>query len=446
MAAARPTVLAAAVVGLLVGPVQAQGLGIVAEQFVLPNGLQVVVIPDARAPAVTQMLWIRAGSSDEPPGQSGAAHFLEHLMFKGTARFPGDFSARIAALGGSDNAFTSNDHTVYVQRVAAEHLPTVMELEADRMTGVVLDAPALEAERGVIVEERGLRTESEPAAILQEQMQAALWLNHPDGRPVIGWRHEIDALALPDLTAFHRARYVASNAVLVLAGDVTSERARALAAQHFGPLPSVPVPTRFRPLEPPQLAARHLTYRDDRVRQPLLLRSYIAPERQAGDQRQAAALAVLAALLAGSTTAELDRRLIHGDGTAVAVNAGYSGTGVDQQAFSLSLIPAEGVSLDEAEQRLDAALADFIKDGPRADDLDRVRIAVRASEIYQRDSQQSLAYSYGAAVSAGLTLDDVAAWPEALLAVTAGDVRDAAARVLDPRQSVTGWLLPGTAP
>lgn len=259
--------------------------------YTLDNGLELVVIEDHRAPVVTQMLWYRVGSADEPQGASGAAHFLEHLLFKATDDLAaGEFSATVAANGGSDNAFTSTDYTAYFQRVAADRLPLMMEMEAERMNDLRLTDADIETERQVIVEERNQRTESNPGALAREQMNAAQYLNHPYGAPVIGWMHEIEELGHDEVRAVYDAYYAPGNATLVVAGDVEPAAVLALAEEHYGALPAEEgLPERARPQEPPQRAARRLSYEDPRVSQPYLLRGYLAPERDSGDQRAAAA-------------------------------------------------------------------------------------------------------------------------------------------------------------
>ncbi|MCE8469529.1 insulinase family protein, partial [Rhodovulum sulfidophilum] len=238
--------------------------------FTLQNGMEVVVIEDHRAPVVVQMVWYKVGAADEPPGKSGIAHFLEHLMFKGTdAVGPGDFSKIVEENGGSDNAFTSWDYTAYFQRVAADRLDLMMQIEADRMTGLKLSEEDVATERNVILEERNQRTENDPGALFSEQRRAAQYLNHPYGIPIIGWRHEMEGLSRADALSYYRTYYAPNNAVLVVAGDVEPDAVRAMAEAHYGPLaPSETLPPRLRPQEPPQLAARHLTYDDPRVAQP----------------------------------------------------------------------------------------------------------------------------------------------------------------------------------
>lgn len=412
-------------------------------EFTLNNGLQVVVIEDHRAPVVTQMLWYKTGRADEPAGQSGIAHFFEHLMFKGTDTVAaGEFSAIVAANGGSDNAFTSNDYTAYFQRIAADKLPDMMRLEADRMANLNLSAENVATELRVILEERAQRVESEPSALFREQLSAAQYLNHPYGIPVIGWRHEMQGLSREKALAFYKTHYAPNNAILVVAGDVDPAQVKTLAQTHYGPLPpSTTLPPRIRPAEPPQLAARRLQMADSRVAQPYISRSYLAPERNAGDQTQAAALTILARILGGSgTTSVLARALQFDSQTAVYTSAAYDGTAVDPTTFGLVVVPSAGVSLTDAEAALDAALAKFMAQGVNADDLARIKTQIRAEQIYARDNVGDLARMYGAALAVGLTVQDVQDWPAVLDAVTARDVMNAASQVLRAETSVTGWL------
>lgn len=429
---------------LMLAPLAALAEGVTT--FRLDNGLEAVVIEDHRAPVVVQMVWYRAGAADEARGQTGVAHFLEHLMFKGTDHLaPGELSKTVEANGGSDNAFTSYDYTAYYQRVAADRLDLVMGMEADRMRGLKLSPDDWATELQVIVEERAQRTDSDPSALFAEQMQAAQFLNHPYGAPVIGWPDEMRALTREDALAWYRRFYAPNNAVLVVAGDVTPEQVRALAEKHYGPLaPTEGLAPRHRVAEPPQLAARRMQMSDPRVAQPTLRRSYLAPARKAGDQRQAAALTVLAEVLGGSAqTSVLGRTLaLSAQPSALHVAAWYDGDALDYGGFDLALVPVDGLDPVQAEAALDAALAQFLKDGVDPAQLDRIRTQLRAAEIYKRDSAMAQAQEYGTALTTGLTVADVQAWPDALAAVTVEDVMAAARQVLDPAQSVNGWLLP----
>lgn len=414
--------------------------------FRLDNGLEVVVIEDHRAPVVTNMVWYRTGSADEKAGESGVAHFLEHLMFQGTQDTkPGDFAATVSALGGSNNAFTSYDYTAYYERVAADKLDMMLGMEADRMVNLNLSQPIVDNERQVILEERSQRVDSNPGAQFMEQQSAAQFMNSPYRRPVIGWREEMEALSREDALDHYTTFYAPNNAILVVAGDVTPDAVRDMAQKHFGGLqPSTTIPPRERPQEPPQLAARRLTFHDPRVAQPYVMRTYLAPERNAGDQTQAAALQVLAALVGGDpTTSVLAQKLQFGDAPkAIYTMASYDGTSVDPTTFTLGVVPADGVSLQEAEDAMDQVLADFVAEGVDAAQLDRIKTQLRASDIYDRDDSNGLAQRYGAALAVGLTVKDVQDWPQILQSVTAEQVLVAARDVLDRRQSVTGWLQP----
>ena len=411
--------------------------------FTLDNGLEVVVIEDHRAPVVVQMIWYKAGAADEPPGKSGIAHFLEHLMFKGTEKVaPNAFSALVEAQGGDDNAFTSWDYTSYFQRIAADRLDMVMEMEADRMRNLRLLPEDVDTERQVILEERAQRTDSDPGSLLNEQMRAAQFQNHKYGTPIIGWRHEMEGLSRDDALAWYSRYYAPNNAILIVAGDVTPDAVRALAEKHYGPLaPSEGIAPRARPQEPPQLAERRITLTDDRVSNPYVMRTYLAPERDPGAQQDAAALTILAALLGGDgQTSHLARALQFDSPTAVYTAAFYDGTSIDDATFGLVVVPSPGVTLAEAEAALDAALADFLKNGPDPAAFDRIKTQIRAGEIYAKDSVQGLANTYGEELAIGLTVQDVQDWDNILDAVTIDDVKSAAARVLDRRSAVTGWL------
>ncbi|MBN8632125.1 MAG: insulinase family protein [Rhodobacterales bacterium] len=411
--------------------------------FTLDNGLNVVVIEDHRAPVVVQMIWYRVGAADEPAGHSGIAHFLEHLMFKGTEKVaPNAFSGIVEAQGGDDNAFTSWDYTAYFQRIAADRLDLVMEMEADRMRNLRLTEDDVTTERQVILEERAQRTDTDPGALLMEQMRAAQFLNTPYGVPVIGWRHEMEALSRDDALSYYERFYAPNNATLVIAGDVTPDKVKVLAEKYYGPLkPSEGIVPRIRPQEPPQLTERRMVLEDERVSEPYVFRTYLAPERDPGNQREAAALTVLAELLGGNgQTSVLARALQFDTQVAVYSSAFYDGTSIDDATFGLMVMPAQGVTLEKAEAEMDRVLAEFLEKGPDPAALERIRTQVRAGEIYARDNVESLANRYGQELSVGLTMTDIEGWDEALAAVTAEDVMAAAHKVLDRRNAVTGWL------
>ncbi len=413
--------------------------------YTLDNGMDVVVIEDHRAPVVVHMVWYRRGSADEPVGQSGVAHFLEHLLFKATENMAaGELSETVAANGGSDNAFTNYDYTAYFQRVAADRLPLMMQMEADRMVNLRLTEADIATERDVILEERNMRTENKPSALAREQMMAAQYLNHRYGVPVIGWKHEMETLDLEDAQSFYDLYYSPNNAILVVAGDVEPGDVFRLAEEYYGPIPAEEnLPERLRSQEPPQTAARRLTFVDPRVSQPYVSRSYLAPERDSGAQQKAAALVYLAELIGGSPfSSALGQALQFDTQTAVYTGAGYSGTSLDDTTFSLSVVPATGVSLEDAETAMDDVIAAFLSNDIDPEKMEAIRTQLRASQIYARDNVQGLAQRYGVALTSGLTVEDVQAWPDILDAVTTEDVKAVAAEVLDPRRSVTMWIAP----
>ncbi|KEJ97337.1 zinc protease [Pseudosulfitobacter pseudonitzschiae] len=410
--------------------------------FELENGMQVVVVEDHRAPVVTHMVWYKAGSADEPKGSSGVAHFLEHLLFKATDNMAaGELSATVAANGGRDNAFTSYDYTAYYQRIAADRLGLMMKMEADRMENLRLTPENIETERDVIIEERNMRTENNPRALFGEQMSAAQYLNHRYGVPVIGWMHEMQTLDLDDALNFYDIYYSPNDAILVVAGDVDPAEVRTLAEKYYGVIPAEPnLPERVRTQEPPQTAARRVIFRDPRVAQPYVNRSYLAPERDAGDQKDAAALTILAEILGGGTTSYLAEKLQFDTQVAVYSGAFYSGVSLDDTTFDLIVVPGPDVSLQQAEDAMDAALSSFMKDGVDAEQLERIKLQLRAQQIYARDDADGVANRYGAALASGLTVADVQDWPDVLQAVTADDIMAVAKKVLRIEGSVTGWL------
>ncbi len=411
--------------------------------FTLENGMQVVVIEDHRAPVVQHMVWYRAGSADEPIGQSGVAHFLEHLLFKATDTLEaGELSATVAANGGRDNAFTSYDYTAYFQRVASDRLDLMMQMESDRMVNIRLTGRDIETEREVILEERNQRTDSEPRSLFREQMNAAQYLNHRYGQPIIGWRHEMEELDMEDALSFYGTYYAPNNAILVVSGDVTPDEVRSLAEKHYGKIPANPdLPERMRSQEPPQTAARRLVYKDARVAQPYMQRSYLAPERDSGAQEQAAALYLLAELLGGGSTSYLTNALQFDQQVAVYTGAFYSGVSLDDTTFDFLIVPGADVSLEEAEAALDETFARFLEEGVDESQLERIKLQLRASEIYARDNVDGIANRYGRALTSGLTIEDVQAWPQILQSVTADEIIAVAREVLRPEVSVTGWMM-----
>jgi zinc protease len=411
--------------------------------FTLDNGLEVVVVPDRRAPVVTHMVWYKVGAADETPGKSGLAHFLEHLMFKGTAKNPiGKFSQTVAFVGGQENAFTTQDYTGYFQRVSKENLKTLMEFESDRMTGLVLTDEAVAPELKVVLEEQNQRVANNPRARLSEQIDAALYLNHPYGKPVIGWRHEIQKLNREEALAFYRRFYTPNNAVLVVAGDVTTDEIKTLTAATYGKVPKVAeIGPRHRPQEPAQVAPRHVTLADARVQQPSLHRAYLVPSSTTAKAGESEALEVLSFILGHGTTSRLYRTLVVERELAIGAGGYYNGTSLDASQFTVYGSPKPGVTLPKLEDAVDAVIDDIVANGVSPDEVERAKNRLIADTVYAQDSQATMARWYGAALTTGSTVEAVQTWPDRLRAVTADAVNAAAKAWLDKRRSVTGYLI-----
>ncbi len=417
--------------------------------FTLANGLQVVVIPDHRTPVVTHMLWYKVGSADETPGKSGLAHFLEHLMFKGTDKHPaGEFSKTVLRIGGNENAFTSTDYTGYFQRVPREQLAKMMEFEADRMTGLVLKDENVLPERDVVLEEFNMRVANNPDARLTEQIMAALYLNHPYGRPVIGWRQEIEKLDREDALAFYKRFYAPNNAILVIAGDVEPKDIRAMVERTYGGIPAQPAISahRVRPQEPVPAAPRTVTLSDPRVEQTSVRRYYLVPSANTAAAGESQALDVLAQLMGSGSNSYLYRALVIDKQLAVSAGAGYQGTSLDPTQFVISVSPKPGVEFSQIEQVIDGVIADVGRNPARSEDLERVKTQLIAEAIYAQDNQATLARWYGGALTSGLSIDDIRSWPDRIRAVTAEQVREAAQKWLDKKRSVTGYLIKDATP
>jgi zinc protease len=411
--------------------------------YTLANGLQVVVVENHRAPIVTHMVWYRVGAADEPAGKSGIAHLLEHLMFKGTPSVPpGEFSKLVARLGGRDNAFTSYDYTAYYQNVAADRLEKVMALEADRMRNLTLDEQNFQTERAVVMEERRSRTDNNPQALLTERVEAALFLNHPYRKPVIGWSSEIAGLTREDALEFYKRWYAPNNAILVVAGDVQPDKVRQLAETYYGPLKPEQLPPRLRAEEPPQVAARAVSLADPRVQQANFSRTYMAPSYTAPDKAQAYALEVLAEIMGGGATSRLYKALAVEQGLATNASAWYDPTALNQTTFGIAATPRPGVDIPKLQAAVDAQVKLVLDKGITPAEVERAKARLKAQVAYARDNLHTGARVLGEALTTGETVEDVEAWPSRIAAVTPEQVNAAARAVLDDRASVTGILLP----
>lgn len=412
--------------------------------FTLDNGLEVVVIPDHRAPIVTQMVWYKVGSADEPPGKSGIAHFFEHLMFKATKNHAaGEFDRAVSEIGGSNNAFTSYDYTAYHETVSPEALGTMMVFEADRMRNLVLNEEVIGTERDVILEERRERIDNDPQALLSEELDTTLWQNQPYRIPVIGWMQEMQQLNLADARAFYERYYAPNNAVLVVAGDVQPDQVRVLAEGTFGKVARGPdLPPRIRPVEPEQNTRRTVTLADERVSVPSFTTKWVVPSYRTAKPGEAEALDLLSEILGGGTRSRLYQELVVRQGIASDAGAYYQGTMLDDTSFGVYGAPRGDAKLSDVEAAVATEIQRIVRDGVGEDELEKAKNRYVRSMIFARDRQDGMANIYGVTLTTGGTLKDIDEWPKRIRAVKAGDVRAAAARYLAMSRSATGHLLP----
>ena len=414
------------------------------KSFTLQNGLEVVVIPDHRAPVVTHMIWYKVGAADEAPGQSGIAHFLEHLMFKGTASYPdGEFSRIVASIGGEENAFTSWDYTAYFQRVAKQHLEEMMMLEADRMANLELREEQVAPELQVVHEERTSRIDNNPSAQLGEAMSAVQYRNHPYGIPIIGWDHEIATLDRQKALDFYNLFYTPNNAVLVVAGDVTETEVRALAEKTYGKVARRAEPgERVRPTEPPQRTARSLILRHERVTQPSVRRSYMTPSDVTAEGDESVALDLLGYIIGSGTNSRLYKSLVIEQKIATSAGAFYQSGGLDNTTIFFYGSPVVDKSVDDVLAGIKAEINRLIKDGVTEEEMVRAKKSLLSESFFAQDNQTTLARIVGTNLSSGSSLERIRSWPSRIAKVTADQVQAVAEKYLKEHRSVTGFLLP----
>jgi zinc protease len=414
------------------------------QSFTLANGLQVVVLPSRRAPIVTQVLVYKVGSADEKFGHTGVAHFLEHMMFKGTDRVPsGDFSRIVSRNGGRDNAYTSFDSTGYHQTVAPDRLEMVMHMEADRMTGLRLTERDLLSERQVVLEERRSRTDNVPAALLDEAVREQLFGRHkPYAMPIVGYADDIKKLNITALATFYRRFYSPGNAVLIVAGDATPEAVHKLAEKHYGPIPAHRVEARRRPAQGAPDLPQRVIRADVRVMEPQWSRDWLAPSYRAGETKYAHALQVLARLFGGGETSRLWRSMVNDTRLALAASAGYSPASLGLTSFDVAIQPAPTRSVAEIEAAVKVEMKRLLDDGVTTEEVERAQNQLLAAAIYAQDSLASGPRLYGAILSTGGTIAEIEAWPERIAAVTPAEVVAAAQHVWRDAGAVTSLLTP----
>lgn len=412
------------------------------ETATLANGMQVVVTTNRRVPAVTHMVWYKMGAADEATGQIGVAHFLEHLMFKGTDRVAaGEFSRRVALNGGNDNAFTSYDFTAYFQTVARDRLDMVMEMEADRMTGLKLTDGVVNTEQQVVWEERRQRYENTPDGRFGEQIRAAAYVHHPYGTPVIGWPSDIKSFTREAAESFYRTWYAPNNAILVVSGDVTLADVLPLAEKYYGAIPARPLPPRRRAAEPAIDAERRVTLRDAAVREPEWQKLWPAPSYGADPDGHAYALQVLAEIMGGGATARLHRALVVEQKIASEAYFAYAPASLDPTLLYVGASPLPGVEMTALENAVSGEIAKLLADGVTDAELATAKKRMLARAAYALDGLTGPARALGMALTTGRTVADVEAWPARIDGVTAEQVLAAARAVLNRRGAVTGLLL-----
>jgi len=412
-----------------------------AKLFKLDNGLRVVVVPDHRAALVTHSIWYRAGASDDPPGQTGLAHFVEHLMFKDTETpEAGSFSQIVARLGGEDDGATERDTTYYYQSIASAHLRRIMELEAKRMARLTPDEAAVETEREVVLEEL---TSDPVETVFEDRMRAVLYVSHPYRRPVIGWPKEVANLSREQALAFHRRYYTPDNAIVVVVGDVTVDAVKAIATQTYGRVWRKRKRVSYKPrYEPPPRVARRIEMRDARVGRPVFGRLYLGARKITAARRTAAALQVLIDILAVGPNSRLHRSLVIQQKIATHTDGAFLRARRDYSEISISAEVADGHSLTDIEAAVDRVIAQVVAHGVSPDELERSKRRHRANHVFQSDSQQTLAERYGINLITGMAISGVEEWPHRIGEVTAADILAVARKYLHIRRSVTGFLKP----
>jgi len=412
-----------------------------AETFTLGNGLKVIVIPNHRAPVVTHMMWYKFGAADEQPGKSGVAHFLEHLMFKGTPSVPdGQFSRIVKRLGGNDNAFTTQDYTTYYQNVPRAQLETVIRMEADRMKNLTLREEEVASERQVIIEERRQRIDNQPQAKFQEQLMSALYVNHPYGLPVIGWLHEMRTLTREDAFDYYNEWYAPNNAILIVSGDVTAATLKPLAEKYYGPIPAQTLPDRTRTRPAPIVASQRLMLEDPRIGQPVIMKVWRVP-------RGSDAMQILAEILGGTSTSRFYKSLVVNKKLAVSVGASYDPLSLNDTTFTIYATPTPGTSPSALEAALGQEIVNVMAQGVTLEELNSAKGRISASMTYYLDSLQGPAILFGRALGSGFSVDYVENRPARIERLTIDDISHAAATIFQSEDMpVAGLLLPQEKP
>ena len=431
-----------ALIGLLIKAAFALTLPVT--EFTLANGMDVIVIEDHRAPVVLNAVTYRVGGADEVTGKTGLAHFFEHLMFKGTTKYPKDsFDLLLDENGAERNAYTNLENTFYYERASASLLPQLMDLEADRMQNLVLTPEVFETERKVVQEERRLRTESDAYGTAFEKLNAALFKSHPYGRPVVGLADDVVKLTLEDAKAFYRSHYMPSNAILLVVGDVKPAEVKGLAEKYFGPLQNKGKPPVVqRNPEPLHAMAERLELEDARVSDPAMIRVYNIGPNSVATPREAAAYALLASITGSNSQSRLIKQLVTQDQLATMMNVSFGGSTNEYGMMYLTAAPRSGVDVLDLEKRVDAILQDVKDHGVTADELAQAINTSEARDIYARDNPVGLGTLAADVRASGRSLKYIDEVSAALLKLTPADIQRAAQKVFDANHSVTLIMRP----
>jgi len=414
-----------------------------AQELMLKNGMKIIVKEDHRSTTVTHMVWYKVGSVDEKNGSTGLAHVLEHMMFKGTKKLkPGEFSARVAALGGSENASTSRDYTNYFQRVGSDKLEAVMALEADRMANLVLDKNEFAKEIRVVMEERRRNTDDQPISQVYEALHATAFVAHPYHNPIIGWMDDLEQMTAQDAKAWHERWYAPNNATMVVVGDVDTKKVFALAQKYFGKIKPKTITRSRTQTEPPQRGAKRIIVKAPAENPYVMLAFKVPTLRDVEKDSDVYALDVLSAVLDGYDNARLNAKLVRSDKVANSVGAGYSPIARGPVLFMLDGTPVQGTSTEQLEKLLRAEIDRIAKEGVSEQELARVKTQLIASQIYKRDSIYMQSREIGNMEMAGLSHKDTDRIIEKLKQVTPQQVRDVAQKYFGDDAMTVATLVP----
>ena len=412
------------------------------QHHILENGLEIIVLENNRVPAIAHSIWYKVGSADEPNGKSGIAHFLEHLLFKGTDKLkPGEFSKTIARNGGKDNAFTSKNYTGYFQLIHKSKLELVMSLEANRMKNIKLVEKEFENEKTVVLEERYSRVDNNPSALLSEQINAALYMNHPYKRPVIGWEHEIKNLSLNDVMKFYEKFYAPNNAIIVICGDVNFDEVVRVAKKYFGSIKPSKIDERSWTNEPTQHAPRGVVLKSKNTAIPVFKRYYLVPT-YTKSKKEALALEVFTEIFGDPLTGMLFEEFVKNKKLARSASAYYYSDGFGDTSFTISIVPKKEVTLDDIASHLDKYLHEIEKKIISSDELTKVKKRLVNETIFAQDSLYMGMRIFGSSLSTGYSLKDITDWPNDIQKVSINDLQNILLKTFDLNKSVTGYLLP----